>query len=564
MSLVGNLEDLGLGDILQIVSLSRKSGVLHLRSGDRAGTIVFFNGQVVRATCSDDHAELGELLVERGLVSRDILQQALDAQRDSDPPVRLGDILTGQYQVAADVIGQVVREQIEQTVYRFFAWNEGTFAFELYEADEIAGKTGQADDLFDQGINPQWLAMEGSRLLDESRHQQESVSVEELAQLTDDSAVRRQGETPEMGVELDPQPSEGSTGDGVPLFLVDDDALTRRMLAEALTARGFAVRSFPDGRSCLEELEKLEAGVAPPHLVVDLIMPRIDGSGILGGLELAERTLELPIGNPMVVLTDHANPDAEKMLEEKGIRHLLRKPKKDDLRSDEGRAALEALVGQIADIVGKSPGNVAKSPAGLVDLGRELFSEIGEEAVGPRDSRPSSPGLTLLKGMLQELNNPALGGGVILLVLRFASEIMNRAVVFLVRDDAIVGLGQFGLEQCVSDADRKVRRMKLPLDQPSVLTRALETMAPMRTVPGESEWDCYLQEQLGGGKPEEVFIGPILSEGRAVALLYGDNLPAQERVGDTEALEIFLSQAGLAMEKALLERRLQLQNQHDS
>jgi hypothetical protein len=41
-----------------------------------------------------------------------------------------------------------------------------------------------------------------------------------------------------------------------------------------------------------------------------------------------------------------------------------------------------------------------------------------------------------------------------------------------------------------------------------------------------------------------------------VAILYGDNLPEKRPIGDTEALEIFLSQAGLAMEKALLERRL--------
>jgi len=41
-----------------------------------------------------------------------------------------------------------------------------------------------------------------------------------------------------------------------------------------------------------------------------------------------------------------------------------------------------------------------------------------------------------------------------------------------------------------------------------------------------------------------------------VAVLYGDNLPDEKPIGDTEALEIFLSQAGLAMEKALLERRM--------
>jgi hypothetical protein len=41
-----------------------------------------------------------------------------------------------------------------------------------------------------------------------------------------------------------------------------------------------------------------------------------------------------------------------------------------------------------------------------------------------------------------------------------------------------------------------------------------------------------------------------------VALLYGDNLPEEKPVGDTDSLEIFLGQAGIAMEKALLQRRL--------
>ena len=44
--------------------------------------------------------------------------------------------------------------------------------------------------------------------------------------------------------------------------------------------------------------------------------------------------------------------------------------------------------------------------------------------------------------------------------------------------------------------------------------------------------------------------------GRIPAVLYGDNIPEDKEIGDTESLEIFLAQAGLAMEKALLERRL--------
>jgi hypothetical protein len=40
-------------------------------------------------------------------------------------------------------------------------------------------------------------------------------------------------------------------------------------------------------------------------------------------------------------------------------------------------------------------------------------------------------------------------------------------------------------------------------------------------------------------------------------MLYCDNTPAGEPIAETEGLEIFISQAGLAFEKALLQRRLQ-------
>jgi hypothetical protein len=70
-----------------------------------------------------------------------------------------------------------------------------------------------------------------------------------------------------------------------------------------------------------------------------------------------------------------------------------------------------------------------------------------------------------------------------------------------------------------------------------------------------------LREQLGGEDAGEIFLGPLVSEGKVVAILYGDNLPEKKVIGDVEAFEVFLSQAGMAMEKVLLERRLSGQQQ---
>jgi hypothetical protein len=164
-----------------------------------------------------------------------------------------------------------------------------------------------------------------------------------------------------------------------------------------------------------------------------------------------------------------------------------------------------------------------------------------------------STGISLLKGMLKELNDPALGGGIILLVLRFASEFMNRAVIFSVKKEAMVGLGQFGINRL---PDSVVRNLKIPRGESSLFTQVIETQGSLKKRPDDNSWIRYLLGKLGGGIPAEVFIGPIVSDGKVVAMLYGDNLPEEKSIGDTVSLEIFLSQAGLAMEKALPQSKL--------
>ena len=415
MSLVGNLEDLGLGDILQIVSLSRKSGVLSLQGRDREGRVYFQGGQVVRAVSSTWGENLGDLLLRKELVNRDTLRRALVEQKKRKTSASLKTVLAEVFGTDAEAVEEVAREQVERIVCSFFGWTEGAFDFELCEPGSL-GRSGDPLDIFlEQGISPQWLAMEGSRILDEKRHRGESGAEETRSEST-----------------VDLQRLLGSDGDGPPA-------------------------------------ETAVAAHAP-------------------------------------------SPQA-----------------------------------------GENP----LTTNSLYDFGAELLRELGEDNTAFHSGKDSeSPGLYLLRGMLEELNNPSLGGGIILLVLRFASELMNRAVFFLVKEVEIIGLGQFGIEFSGEMGDVRVRRMRIRRDEGSVFSSALKEMRAHKTRLGQSRWDVYLQEQLGGGEPEEIFLGPIVSEGKVVALIYGDNLPEQKPIGNTESLEIFLSQAGLAMEKALLERRL--------
>ena len=92
MSLVGSLEDLGLGDILQIVSLSRKSGRLLLRSSEGEGRIVFQEGLVRAAYVKGEPEDLRSLLVSGGFVAAEDLEGAVDVAQSAGLP--LAEVIT--------------------------------------------------------------------------------------------------------------------------------------------------------------------------------------------------------------------------------------------------------------------------------------------------------------------------------------------------------------------------------------------------------------------------------------------------------------------------------------
>jgi hypothetical protein len=183
---------------------------------------------------------------------------------------------------------------------------------------------------------------------------------------------------------------------------------------------------------------------------------------------------------------------------------------------------------------------------------------MGEDDDMPRavESSQQCGGLSLLRGMLEELNNPDLQGGVLLLVLRFASEFVNRAIIFTINDQVVSGFGQFGITGGTISGDERVRAIHFPQESGSIFSEPLQTGQTRTFSPNPTPVDLHIFEQLGGGTPAEVFIGPLISQSRVIGFLYGDNLPDNKQIGDVEPLAIFLAQAGISLEKSLLERQL--------
>lgn len=195
--------------------------------------------------------------------------------------------------------------------------------------------------------------------------------------------------------------------------------------------------------------------------------------------------------------------------------------------------------------------------AELKNFARELLSGLELEVeTEEADETSDVEEVKRLKSYISELQNPSSGTEITLLILRYASEIMNRAVLFLVRKNEVVGLGQFGVYTVTPNSNALVRSIKIPLDSPSIFRSVIERGVSMKKRLRKDGWDKFLVQKLGGIYPVESFAAPIWTRGKIVAILYGDNLPEFKKISNTAGLEIFLSHAGLAMDKAFLERML--------
>lgn len=163
MAIEGQLGDLGIHDVFQLLDVSRKTGTLHVTSADRgnAGTVLFEAGQVVGARIRSNPHRLGDLLVRSGRLGPEDLVRAEVTQRAGDPR-RLGEILVSLGVVTPTELARQMRLQVEAVVFELMSWTDGWFRF------EEGASTESPDAAIPLAVES--LLMEGARRIDEWSH----------------------------------------------------------------------------------------------------------------------------------------------------------------------------------------------------------------------------------------------------------------------------------------------------------------------------------------------------------------------------------------------------------
>jgi CheY-like chemotaxis protein len=102
------------------------------------------------------------------------------------------------------------------------------------------------------------------------------------------------------------------------ILVVDDDQLMHRLFQHHLERAGYQMISAQNGRQALDIAAK-----QPPHLIVmDIMMPDIDGLEALRELKKADATKSIPV----IVITANGHHMARKESENCGANIFLTKP----------------------------------------------------------------------------------------------------------------------------------------------------------------------------------------------------------------------------------------------
>lgn len=114
-----------------------------------------------------------------------------------------------------------------------------------------------------------------------------------------------------------PEPAPADPSD-LSILIVDDDPSIRSMLGFLFEDEGFTVREAVDGQDALDAI----AADAPDAMVLDLMMPRLDGHGVLR--ERGEQSLAPD--TRVVVLTAKSDPADAVWCWELGADEFVNKP----------------------------------------------------------------------------------------------------------------------------------------------------------------------------------------------------------------------------------------------
>jgi hypothetical protein len=165
MALKGNLEDFPTPQLLNLISLARKTGTLTIE-GTQIAQMSFRDGKLIYASVGTNSTSLAFVLQKSGILSAE-QGQIIESRMKGTGDKQLGHLLIrAGYATQRDII-QSVQTHILDAAYKIFTWADGLFSF---DANSVP-----SSDRITVPIDLDDVILEGSRRLKEWEHLSEEI-----------------------------------------------------------------------------------------------------------------------------------------------------------------------------------------------------------------------------------------------------------------------------------------------------------------------------------------------------------------------------------------------------
>lgn len=158
MSVQGLIQTMVVPDFLQWVQVGKKTGVALFQKQNLIKELVFENGTLIWANSNDPREHLGQIALQKGLITPARLKEIMNLQKTS--AVAVGQILLEMQILNGEQLRQLLLEKFTNCFYELFLWDAGKFCFRPEEVESYKND-------FSCKLEVHYLILEGARRLDE-------------------------------------------------------------------------------------------------------------------------------------------------------------------------------------------------------------------------------------------------------------------------------------------------------------------------------------------------------------------------------------------------------------
>jgi hypothetical protein len=585
MAFTGDLENLNIVDIIQLIHSTRQSGIFTVKGSNGESRIVFKTGNLVGANHIDNSVRIGTVLVKTGAITVDDLKQAMVVMKNADKDrIPLLATLVQMGRLKREDALRGLKKLVVLTIVELMSWTKGTFTF---DTNAIIASSDGGQDL---GVDAQMVLMDALRISDErERDRQEGKEVPSFLALYPD-VLPEEGAAEAKG--------ERSTVTADDLGLADLDRLEKKIPRPISTMEIFdpmeihrrKIKELLPGFSSDEQeaffsfLKKSPDRKAGP----DAAMKQSDKAIVMFSGDLLITHAVMSLCNDEGVLVFAANDDKEldRMVSQCLLSSRMPVVVFDNPVKSEGRFSRKTIAGLRNQVRGKYPAVPMLQFASPQDSDFILQSyHDGVRAVLPKPSKEDrrqtyiqdaiafldafksyvrsiqfghdgadiygkrlKDGITSLRG----LTNPA---DATLVVLTAVSEMFERAVTLVVRASELIGERAIGIDSDKSLGPTPAGMLKIQVSTPSVFRDVVETGRVYYGESGDETLRTFFTE-IGRPLSPAIVLLPLICDRKVIAMIYGDFGQKEASPVRLDMLELLAQPAGIVLEYALFRRQV--------